>query len=228
MPNVLIVGNSGAARECYWILRDVLESAPGLADYYTFGGFFDWQGYVGDLKELQHLYLGNVDAYTIQPEDMFVIGIAKPELRAKIFSTLKGRGANFMNLVHPWTSISRTARIGEGNVFQRGSTIFCNTVIGDGNYINGAANISHDAQIGDFNFLAPYSIVLGGACIGSLNHLGPHSVVLEHSVVGNSNILAPGSTIYKGCKDNCRMAGNPALKIGDYPASGTSEELMSR
>ena len=214
MPNVLIIGNSGAARECYWILRDVLENAPGLAAYYNFGGFFDWKGYPGDLKELYSLYRGNIDQHAIQNDDLFVIGVGKPALRREIFLSLKERDAKFMNLIHPWTAICKSAVIGDGNIFQRGCTVFCNAVVGDGNYINGAANIAHDAQLGDFNFLAPYSIVLGGVRIGSCNHLGPHSVLLEHAVIGNGNLLAPGSTIYKGCKDNCRMAGNPALKIG--------------
>lgn len=219
MPKVLIIGNSGAARECYWILRDVLESAPGLAAYYSFAGFLDWKGYAGDLKELQSLHRGTADAHVPQPDELFVIGVGKPELRQEIFLNFRARGASFMNLIHPWSSISPTAIVGEGNIFQRGSTVYCNTVIGNGNYFNGAVNLSHDAQIGDFNFLAPYSIVLGGAKIGNCNHLGPHSVVLEHARMGNSNLLSPGSTIYKGCGDRCRMAGNPALKIGDLTAT---------
>ena len=214
MPTVFIVGNSGAARECYWILQDVLESAPALASYYSFGGFFCWKGYPGDLKELSHLLRGDMDDHDIGQDDVFVIGVGKPALRKEIFISLKARNARFMNLVHPSTSICKTAIIGEGNILQRGCTIFCNSRVGEGNYLNGAANISHDTQIGDFNFLAPYSIILGGAKIGSCNHLGPHSVLLDHVRIGDGNLLSPGSTMYKGCKDNCRMAGNPALKIG--------------
>lgn len=214
MPKIIIIGNSGAARECYWILRDVMESAPGLAGYYTFSGFLDWKGYVGDLKELHHFHLGTADAYEPGPDDLFILGVGKPELRKEIFMTFKARGAYFMNLIHPWSSISPTAVMGEGNIFQRGSTVYCNSRIGNGNYFNGAVNLSHDASVGDFNFLAPYAIVLGGASVGSCNHLGPHSVLLEHTRMGNDNLLAPGSVIYKGCRNNCRMAGNPALKIG--------------
>ena len=93
MPNVLIIGNSGAARECYWILRDVLENAPSLTAYYNFGGFFDWKGYPGDLKELHSLYRGNIDQHAIQNDDLFVIGVGKPALRREIFLSLKERGA---------------------------------------------------------------------------------------------------------------------------------------
>ncbi|MCH5276829.1 MAG: transferase [Desulfovibrionaceae bacterium] len=214
MSKIVIIGNSGAARECYWLLREVLESAPGLAQDSSFAGFLDWKGYAGDLKELQHFYLGTADAHVIHSDELFIIGVGNPELRRDIFMTFKSRGASFMNLIHPWTSISQSAIIGEGNILQRGSTVLCNANIGNGNYLNGFSTISHDAEIGDFNFFAPYSIVLGSAKIGNGNHLGPYSVILEHARMGDGNLLAPGGALYKGCKDNCRMAGNPALKIG--------------
>lgn len=215
MPKVLIAGNSGAARECYWILRDLQQASPGLASYYEFGGFFSWQGYDGDLRELAGHFRGPLEDHAVRPDDLYVLGVGLPRLRRDIFTYLKERGARLMNLIHPWTSICPSAVMGEGNVFQRGCTVYANAVIGNGNYINGAANLSHDAQIGDFNFLAPYSIVLGGARMGDGNHLGPHAVLLEHARMGDGNSLAPGSALYKGCGDYTRLSGNPALTIGD-------------
>ena len=35
-----------------------------------------------------------------------------------------------------------------------------------------------------------------------------------NSKIGDNNKIAPLSAVYKGCKNNCYMAGNPALKIG--------------
>lgn len=214
MPRVLIIGNAGAARECYWILQDLLESSPGLKTYYQFGGFLSWHGHESNLKELAAWFRGDLSDYAVDPAELYVIGIGRPDLRRDVFRKLKECGAQLMNLIHPWTAISPSATLGEGNIFQRGCTIHANAIVGDGNYINGAANISHDASIGDFNFLAPFSIVLGGAVIGSLNHLGPHSVVLENVCIGNHNIIGPGSILYKGCKDDCILAGNAALKVG--------------
>lgn len=215
MPRVLIAGNSGAARECYWILRDLQQASPGLAGYYEFGGFLSWQGYAGDLKELAGHFLGPLEEHAVAPDELYVIGVGAPYLRRAIFAWLRRRDARLMNLIHPWTAICPSAVMGEGNVFQRGCTVYANAVIGNGNYINGAANLSHDARVGDFNFLAPYAIVLGGASLGDLNHLGPHAVVLEGARMGNGNSLAPGSTLYKGCGDHARLSGSPALKIGE-------------
>lgn len=215
MALISIVGNSGAARECYWILRDLQTSAPGLDRYYRFNGFFDWKGYAGDLQELEPLHKGSLDDHVPAPDELFVIGVGKPELRRDIFFELKSRGAQLMNLVHPWSSVNETVVMGEGNIFQRGCTIFCNAVIGNGNYINGAANMAHDTSLGDFNFLGPHAILLGHSHIGSCNYVGTRCTLLEYAGMGNGNMLAPGSILYKGCKDNTRMAGNPALRLGN-------------
>lgn len=214
MPRVMIIGNSGAARECYWVLQDVVASAPALSSYYEFGGFLSWRGFEGDLRELSGFFRGDLSEHVVEQDEIYVIGVGSPDLRGDIYAELKASGASLMNLIHPWSYVCPSARLGEGNVIQRGCTIFANARVGDGNYLNGAVNIAHDACIGNFNFLAPYAIVLGGARLGSSNRLGPHSVLLEHSRMGDGNLLAPGSTLYKGCRSNCRMAGNPALKIG--------------
>lgn len=215
MPQVVIIGNSGAARECYWLLDDMVRAAPGLKNYYMFKGFLVWNGYRGDLKKLAHFLLGDAREYVPSPDDLFVIGIGQPYLRKAAYEDFKARGADFLTLVHPWSEISPEAEVGEANIFQRGSTVHCDTCIGNANYFNGAINVGHDVEIGDYNFIGPASLLLGECSIGSQNMLGVRCTLLPKACVGNGNILAPGSIVYKGCKDNCRLAGNPALNIGD-------------
>ena len=219
MEQICIVGNSGAARECYWLLRDVFASDPGLADKWRFAGFYSWGGYPGELKSLAQHFLGPLEEHCEARDRLYVIGVGKPQLRRDIFHFLKERGCALMNLIHPWTSVCPTAVMGEGNILQRGCTIYDHSVLGNGNYLNGAVNLAHDAVVGDFNFIAPYGMILGNASVGSCNHLGPYSVVLDKCRVGDNNLIAPGSILYKGCRSNCRMAGNPALKIGENSAS---------
>lgn len=216
MSRLVIVGNSGAARECYWIIRDMAESAaPGEAPW-EFAGFYAFGGHPGNLRELAPLFRGNIEDHEVSPDERYVIGIGQPELRKTIFEALTGRGARFTNLIHPWTSLCPSAVIGTGNIFQRGCTVYANASIGNGNYINGAVNIAHDAVIGDFNFLAPYSIVLGGARVGSLNWLAPHAVIMDRARVGDSNLVGPNSSVFKGCGDHTRLLGAPALRVGRY------------
>jgi len=215
MPNVVIIGNGGAARECHDLLQDMMQVAPSLKYYYIFKGFLAWKGYQADLKTLAAYDLGHSDEYSMQSEDMFVIGLGEPALRRAAYEEYKAKKASFLTLIHPWSDISSTAQIGEANIFQRGSTIFCDTSVGNANYFNGASNLAHDVTIGDYNFIGPASLILGGCTVGSENIFGVHTSVLPGAKIGNNNMFAPGSIVYKGCKNSCRMAGNPALKIGD-------------
>ncbi len=214
MKNIIIIGNSGAARECYWVLQEVFANNT-WENHSIFMGFLSWKAYQGDLKELSHFYLGDCDTHEVSSENCYIIGIANPHIRQQIFKELSAKNANFMNLVHPSVYICPSARLGQANVLQRGSTVYCNAQLGNGNYLNGAVNLAHDAAVGDFNLLGPYCMVLGNATMGSHNQLAPYCVLLNNTKIGHNNILAPNSFIYKGCKDNCRMAGNPALKIGE-------------
>lgn len=211
MRRLWIIGNSGAARECYWLFRDMLSADIRLEKSCEFAGFLGWRGYESNLKTLAELFRGEALDYMPGRADEFVIGVGDPQLRADIWLTMKERGAKFFTLVHPWSDITPSAIIGEANIFQRGSTVFCDAVIGNANYLNGAVNISHDARLGDANFLGPYTLVLGGCRIGSRNLLSVRSTLLPGARIGDDNIVTPGSFIYKGCGNRRRLTGNPAI-----------------
>lgn len=212
MPKVYIVGNAGAARECYWLLRDVCETGEN----HVFGGFLSWAAHPDNLKELKSHSLGAFENHAVDTGALYVIGVGATHIRKAVFDSLKARGARLMNLIHPSVYLCPSAVLGEGNILQRNSVLMPNARLGDGNFLNGAVSLAHDVDVANFNFLGPFATLLGGVSLGSLNHLGPSAVLLEHTRVGNNNSIAPGAILYKGCGDNCRMAGQPALKIGNY------------
>ncbi|MDR0827316.1 MAG: transferase [Desulfovibrio sp.] len=206
---VIIIGNAGAARECYWMLREILPKREDL----VFGGFLAFEGFAGNLSDLAHFSLGSDDDYLSSPQDVFIIGIGLPALRLNAYHKWKERGGRFINLVHPTVIIRENAVVGEGNIFTKDTFVSCDVKIGHANYLNGTVIVGHDARIGDGNFFGTFSIILADACIGSGNSLGVHATVLPKAKIGDDNIIAPGAYVYKGCGDNCVMAGNPALKI---------------
>ena len=149
MRRLFIIGNSGAARECYWIFEDMLQADSALRQTHSFGGFLAWRGFPANLRSLAGLLRGEAEAHELSENDRFAIGIADPAIRRAVFESFKARDARFMTLRHPWTDISPTASIGEANIFQRGSTVFCDVTVGNANYFNGAVNLSHDVVVGD-------------------------------------------------------------------------------
>ncbi|GHU03869.1 hypothetical protein FACS1894205_1130 [Alphaproteobacteria bacterium] len=210
--NVVIIGNSGAARECYWLLREVMKKDDLELG---FKGFLAFEGFKGDLGGMSGYSLGSDDDYVPAPGDVFIIGIGQPSLRLKAFYKWKARGASFMTLMHPnVVLVGDDVLLGEGNILTAGCYLSCNTSLGNANYLNGSIVVGHDVRVGDGNFFGPFSIVLGNARVGSGNSFGTHAVILPEASIGNNNMIAPGATLYKGCGDNRTMSGNPAQDLG--------------
>ncbi len=216
MRNVVIIGNSGAARECRWLLGEIVAREPDLA----FKGFLAFEGYPGNLRGLAHHQLGNDDDYAPEPGDVFVIGIGDPHLRQKAFAKWKGRGAAFINLIHPFTTVPPGTRMGEANIIGYACFLSCDVAIGDANYLNGDITLGHDVTVGNANFFAPCCMALGEVRIGSRNSFGVRSIALPKAKIGNDNTIAPGAYVFKGCRDGCLMAGNPALNMREEDIEG--------
>lgn len=213
MQKVYIVGGNGFARECYLYLLWMSHHNPDI----QFAGFLGHGGYghTVDYKNLQDFYCGEVADHAFSYDEFVVIGAGYPELRRKIYNELKTRGVMFFNLIAPYVYINPTVEIGEANVFVAPFTPGPSIKIGNANVFNGGVILGHDVEIGNCNFFGPRSQILGGAVIGSDNMIGAGSVILPHAKIGNCNKIAPLSAVYKGCKDNCIMQGNPALNAGN-------------
>lgn len=208
---IYIVGGDGFARECYLFLQEIIKTDKSI----SFGGFLGHGGYgkAINYKTYQHLYIGEVSEHQFNKNEYVIIGAGYPSLRLKIYKELKERGINFFNLILN-SLIGESVDTGEANIILN-SSITTNTVIGNGNLFNGHIIVGHDVIIGNFNFFGPRSQVLGNVKIGNSNQIGANAILLPKAKIGNNNKIAPLSAVYKGCKDNCYMMGNPALKIGN-------------
>jgi acetyltransferase-like isoleucine patch superfamily enzyme len=213
MKNIYIVGGNGFAVECSQHISWMSQADKEI----KFGGFLGHNGYGKnvDYKTLQKFYLGELSEFEFKEGDYAVIGAGYPLLRKTIYNDLKARNIKLFNLIPPNVYISELVEIGEGNVFAAPCCPAGHVKIGSCNVFNSDVIVGHDAQIGDFNFFGPKSQILGNCKVGNSNIIGAGSVLLPHAKIGDNNKIAPLSAIYKGCKDNCYMLGNPALKAGD-------------
>lgn len=211
MKKVFIVGGDGFARECYNHLSVMKSYDPSV----EFAGFLGHGGYghTVDYKHLQKFYLGEESDHVFKDDEYAVIGAGYPNLRRKIYNDLKKRNVRFLNII--CAPLDPSVHFGEANIFVAPFFSSVNLTIGNGNVFNGAVIVGHDAEIGDFNFFGPRSSVLGAVKIGNDNIIGTNAVILPHAKIGNNNKVAPLSAVYKGCRDNCYMLGNPALKVGE-------------
>lgn len=213
MKKIYVVGGNGFAKECYQQILFISYQDPQI----SFGGFLGHNGYKVNFGNLNKYFICDLSEFKFNEDDYAVIGAGSPVLRKKIFNDIKKKNdSKFYTLaLMPYCYISPLVEVGEGNIFISPCTPAPHSKIGNGNLFNGDVTISHDVKIGDFNFFGGKSQLLGGCNIGNSNLIGTASIVLPHAKIGNNNKIAPMSAVYKGCKNNCYMYGNPALKIGN-------------
>lgn len=213
MKKIYIVGGDGFARECYLNLLNAKEYGTEV----IFAGFLGHGGYgkTIDYKTYQHLYIGEVTEHQFNNDDYMIIGAGYPSLRKKIYEDLKMMGLQFYNLIGDGVVLSDSFEYGEANIFTPPFFSSVNIRIGNCNVFNCNVILGHDATIGDYNFFGPASQILGNVKIGNQNQIGANSILLPNVKIGNNSKIAPISAVYKGCKNNCYLLGNPAVKVGE-------------
>jgi len=212
MKKIFIVGGNGFAKECYQMILFQSQNDKDI----SFAGFIGHNSYKVDFENLNKYFICDLSKFEFGDNDYAVIGAGMPDLRKKIYDDIKIKEkAKFYTLIlTPPCYISPLVELGEANIFMPPCCPSPHVKIGKGNVFNGDVIIGHDVKIGDFNFIGGKSQILGKVNIGNSNTIGVASVFLPKSKIGDNNKIAPMSAIYKGCKSNCYMAGNPALKIG--------------
>ena len=213
MKKIYVVGGNGFAKECYQYILYIQEKDDAI----IFGGFIGHNGYKVDFGNLNQYFVSDLSEFEFGADDYAVIGAGYPDLREKIYYNVKQKqNAKFYTLaLEPYCRISPLAEVGEANIFVPPCCPAPHSKIGNGNLFNSDVVVAHDVEVGNFNFFGGKTQLLGGVKIGNSNTVGTACVVLPKAKIGNNNKIAPMSCIYKGCKDNCYMQGNPALKVGD-------------
>ena len=75
---------------------------------------------------------------------------------------------NWINVIHPSSHVSPTAKLGKGNYIGFNSYIGPDAIIGDGNIINEYAAVLHEAKVGDFNHVSIRSTVGAKNIVGDI------------------------------------------------------------
>ena len=133
-----------------------------------------------------------------------------PSLRRDLFKYYMNIGFQFTNLISPDATISKSAKIGEGNVIQSCVNISSKVILGKFVKLNSMSNVMHDVIVGDFSTIAPNAVILGKVNIGKLSYIGSNSTILPEKNIGSGAIIGAGAVITKDVVKNTVVVGNPA------------------
>lgn len=119
------------------------------------------------------------------------------------------------NVVHPFTSISPTVRIGKGTVVLAGGIVTSDTVVGEHVIINTGASVDHDCKLGDFVHVAPQATICGHVNVGEGTLIGAGSTVVQNISIGKWATIGAGSVVVEDVPDFAVIMGVPG-KIRGY------------
>ena len=141
---------------------------------------------------------------------MGIGGYRSNKKRKEVFDTLKHQGFDFINVIHPFTSISKTASLGEG------LTIYAGTVINTKAKIENNVILALNSSIGHHTHIESHSLISASASIGANAIIGEASLVamggriISGVQIGSNVIVGAGAVVIKSIESNKKVFGIPA------------------
>lgn len=196
MKNLIFVGSGGYFLELFeYVSTDITDKR--IVDL-SIGGVLDDK--VPSQKVLCP-YLGDIENYDIQPNDIFIIAIGNTLHREKIFTILKSKGACFYTYKHPTAIVSETADIGQGTIICPFTIINASAVVGANVSLNVNVSIGHGATVGAHTVVSPYAALNGNASIGKQSFIGSRSTVFPSISIGAFCTIDSHTAVRKSSED---------------------------
>jgi sugar O-acyltransferase (sialic acid O-acetyltransferase NeuD family) len=154
-----------------------------------------------------------VDEIPAGPDDCEAVCAIVTTRRLSFIELMGSRGYRFVSLVHPFTNVSKRARIGAGCIVNAGTVIGSNAVLGDHTVINRGALIGHDVRIGYGCTVGPGANIAGNVEIGDGAFVAQGAVILEGVRIGKGAVVGAGALVRKDVAANDMVMGVPAKVV---------------
>ena len=208
MYNVVIVGAGGFGREVYLWTKD---SFPN--DQYKIKGFLDDNPKILDNYNMDIGIIGDLDGYEIEKQDRFVFAIGDIDVKKRLVTRLKKKGAKFLTLIHPTAIVANTAKIGQGVIICPFVIVTDHAQLGDFVMMNIYSSCGHDVKVGSYCILSPYATLNGFVILEDEVFLGTHSTIIPYKKVGYKSKISANSVVMRGVPPNKIVFGVPGKPI---------------
>lgn len=193
MNELVLVGGGGHCRSCIDVIETgaafriagiVQPAAAGTADVF---------GYrvIGSDNDLATL----IDRFR---NALITVGqIKSPDLRGRLFASVRALGAVLPVIVSPKAHVSPRAEVGAGTIVMHGAVVNAGARIGDNAIINSLALVEHDAAVGAHCHISTGARVNGGTVVGDGTFIGSGAVLKNGITVGARCVVSAGSVVLR-------------------------------
>ncbi|MCD6545794.1 MAG: acetyltransferase [Thermotogae bacterium] len=207
MKELLIFGAGGHSKVC-------IETAQSMG--YKIKAVFDDDenkrgnkvvgiSVIGGTREL-------LDNYPPNEYELF-IAIGNNRTRMEKYEFFKNEGYEFATLIHPFSFVSKTVKIGENVLIMPGVVVNSSTIISDNVILNTSCSVDHDCRIMPHVHIAPGVNLAGSVFVGTGSFLGIGCKVIQEVKIANWNIVGAGAVVIEDTEDFGVYVGVPAKMI---------------
>lgn len=191
MNKLVLIGGGGHCKSCI----DVIE----IENKFEIVGILDIKEKVGQ-KVLGYEIIGDdEDIEKYSKEGYFFLitlgQIKTPDLRVKIFETLKSMNAKIATVISPLAYVSKHAEIAEGTIIMHHALVNADSKIGQNCIINSKALIEHDTVIENHCHISTGAIVNGNVSISEKSFVGSNSTIVHGAKVTENSFIKAGSLV---------------------------------
>lgn len=208
VKKIIIVGASGFGRELVQWIEDINQ----IERQWDILGFLDDNLNALDGCRCDYKIIGTIKDWVPNDDECFACALAIPEVKYKVVTMLKEKGAKFATLIHPTALVNKYAEIGEGVVVTPRSNINPDTKIGDFVSILGSG-VGHNAVVGNYSTLSGRCSINGCVQVGEKVYIACGVSVAPSKKIGDGAYVGIGSVVISNVKPGTKVFGNPAKKV---------------
>lgn len=151
----------------------------------------------------------------------FFVAVGHNSRRSEVSSRIAAevKGACFVTIIHPHTSIAKSSQIGPGTAVLAGVVVGVNCRIGSGCILNTSCSIDHDCELGDFASIGPGAHVGGSVSIGSRSAICIGATLSHELTVGADAVVGAGAVVVSSVQDGVVTYGVPARVVRNRAAT---------
>jgi len=130
--------------------------------------------------------------------------------RANLYQSLKAHCPELFTIIHPKSTISHSAILGQGNFIAAQSVIGPFATVGQGCIINHTTIIDHECTIGNWCHVAPHATLGGNVTVEDYSFIGANATILPGLTIGRGAIIGAGAVVTKDVRAGQTVIGVPA------------------
>jgi UDP-perosamine 4-acetyltransferase len=142
-----------------------------------------------------------------------IVSIGDNRPRLSYAEKAREKGFELINAIHPSSSVSKTAKLGQNITVCAGAVISTDAQVADGVIVNTCAVVDHECEIGRAAHICPTAALAGRVRVGDEAFLGIGCKIIQCLRIGNRSIIGAGAVVIADVPDEVTVVGVPARVI---------------